>query len=107
MTFKRDMASLTAKEVLREYRTRNIVFWSLFLGWIPVVLFVAVPLGRRLNSDSVSQIVTAGWFMAVIAATIWRLNWACPRCNKNFYRKWWYNNALTMRCVNCGYRPGD
>jgi predicted ABC-type exoprotein transport system permease subunit len=108
MRFKRVTTSLIARqEAFREYRKRNLVFWSLFLGFIPVVVFLAVPLGRRLNSEGVAQIVSAVWFMVVVAAGIWRLNWECPRCGKNFYRKWWYKNAFAMRCVNCGYRPGE
>ena len=108
MRFNRVTASLIArKEALQEYRKRNLVFVGLLLGWIPAVVYVAVPLGRRMNSDGVAQILTAGWFMATVAAGIWRLNWQCPRCGKNFYRKWWYKNAFAMRCVNCGYRPGE
>jgi hypothetical protein len=108
MRFKRVTTSLIArKEALQEYRKRNLVFWSLFLGLVPVVVFVAVPLGRWLNSDSVAQIVATAGFMAIVAAGIWRENWKCPRCNQNFYRKWWYKNAFAMRCVNCGYRPGE
>lgn len=108
MRFKRVTASLIARrEALREYRKRNFVFWSLFLGWLPAVLLIALPLGRVLNSDRVAQAVIAVWFIALVAAAIWRLSWECPRCDKSFYHKWWYNNAFARRCVNCGYKPGE
>ena len=98
---------IARKEELQEYRKRNILFWVLFLGFIPAAVFVALPLGRLLNSNGVAEVLIAGWFMGVVAAAIWRLNWTCPRCNKNFYRRWWYKNAFAIRCVNCGYRPGE
>ena len=108
MRFKQVTTSLIArKEALWEYRKRNLVFVTFVVGLIPVTLFVAVPLGKLLNSNGAAQIVVTGWFMALVAAAIWRLNWTCPRCDKNFYRKWWYKNAFAMRCVNCGYRPGE
>jgi hypothetical protein len=98
---------IARREALYEYRKRNLVFWSLFLGCLPVIWFIAIPLGRWLNSESVAQIVATGWFLAIVATGIWRLDWKCPRCNKNFYRRWWYKNAFAMRCVNCGYKPGE
>ena len=98
-------AMISRKEELREYRTRNLVFWGLFLGLIPSVLLIAIPLGKQLNSDRVAGAVLVGWLFATFAAAIWRLRWKCPRCNKSFYSKWWYNNAFTTKCVNCGYRP--
>src|SRR6187549_765721 len=68
MRFKRITTSLIARrEALLEYRKRNLVFWSLFLSGLPVIGFVAVPLGRRLNSESVAQIVATGWFMVIVA----------------------------------------
>ena len=93
------------KEALREYRKRNVVFWVLFLGWVPVIMLVAIPLGRMLNSNVVTETLITAWFMGVVAATIWRLRWECPRCSKPFYTKW-YHNAFATKCVYCGYRPG-
>ena len=108
MRFKRVTSSLIAKkEAEREYRKRNVVFFALFLGWIPFSVFIAVPLGKELNADWLSETLIFGWFLAIFVSAIWRLNWECPRCNKSFYKKWWYNNAAAMRCVNCGYKPGE
>lgn len=108
MRFKRVTASvISRKEAHREYRKRNLVFFVLFLGWIPFVSLVAIPLGRQLNSDWLAETMSVSWFCGVIAAAIWRLNWRCPRCDKKFYTKWWYKNAVAMRCVNCSYKPGE
>ncbi len=98
---------IARQEALWEYRKRNLVFWSLALSGFFAILYVAVPLGRWLNSEGVAQILSTAWFLGIVATGIWRLNWKCPRCNKNFYRKWWYQNAFAMRCVHCGYRPGE
>lgn len=92
-------------ESLREYRKRNLVFWGLFLGFLPGVLIIAIPLGRRLNSNQVAGTIIVVWFIAALIAAVWRLSWKCPRCSKSFYSKWWYNNAFTTKCVNCGFRP--
>jgi ribosomal protein S27AE len=108
MRFKRvTTQQINKREALHEYRKRNLVFFVLFLGWVPFGVCVVGPLGRYFNSEGLARALVTVWFMAIAASAIWRLNWICPRCGKKFYTKWWYKNVATLKCVNCGYRPGE
>jgi len=108
MRFKRvTTQQINKRESLIEYRKRNLVFWGLFVLWIPYGVLVVGPLGRYFNSEVLAGTLVTLWFIAIFVAGIWRLNWICPRCNKKFYTKWWYKNTFAMRCVYCGYRRGE
>lgn len=89
----------------REYYKRNLVFWVLFIGWLPVMVFIVIPVARVLNFPNAANGLALIFFAAVMAAGIWRANWNCPRCGERFYRKWWYTNSFSTKCVHCGFRP--
>ena len=93
------------KEALREYRKRNFIFWGLFLGLFPAVVFVAPELARLFNSNEAAFTILTVWAIAMVVAGFWRGSYRCPRCRKRFYYKWWYKDAFTTKCVHCRYRP--
>ena len=99
--------AINNEDAVWEYRKSNLVFWVLFLSYVPGILFVAGPLGRVLNSETTSQLIAASWFAGIVAAALWRLNYVCPHCGERFYYRWWYKSAFAVRCVNCGLRPAE
>ena len=38
-------------------------------------------------------------FVGMVSAYSFR----CPRCERRFARTWYMSNALTSRCLHCGY----
>ena len=91
---------------LRDYRRRNLIFWGLFLGMVPATLLIATPLGRLFNSNWIAETIATAWFAAVAGATIWRMNFECPRCGEMFYtKKWIFRQPFTRKCVHCEFRP--
>ncbi|HEY2961386.1 MAG TPA: hypothetical protein VGJ37_03165 [Pyrinomonadaceae bacterium] len=93
------------KMAVREYYKRNVVFWALFVSYVPAMLFIGIPLSRLFRSENGAGIIATALFACIVAAALWRINWRCPRCDEMFYRKWWYSNAFSTRCVHCGFRP--
>ena len=93
------------KTAAREYYKRNIVFWGLFLSYVPLMIFILIPLVRTFNSRNAAGMLAMFFFAGVGAAAIWRNNWRCPRCGERFYRKWLYTNSFSTKCVHCGFRP--
>ena len=96
----------SAEQERREYYKRNFAFWGMFLGFIPASV-IAVELARIIESPVLSQLLVLMLFSATIAASVWRMNWRCPRCYERFYYKWWYGQAFSTKCVHCGFRPGS
>ena len=99
------LQSMIGEEPLRDYRRRNLIFWGLFLSFIPATLLIAAPLGRMFNSNLTAELIATAWFAGIAAAAIWRLNFECPRCGEKFYSKNWYKQPLTRKCVHCEFRP--
>jgi ribosomal protein S27AE len=94
-------------ESRRDYRRRNLIFWGLFLSFIPATLLIDATLGRLINPTWAAELITTAWFAGVIATGIWRLNFECPRCGKKFYTKHWFRQPFTTKCVHCHFRPAD
>ena len=99
--------AISNEEAVWEYRKRNFIFWGPFLSFVPGILYVADPLGRLLNSETTSQLITVSWFAGIVVSALWRLSYICPHCGERFYYKWWYKNAFAMRCVHCRLRPAE
>lgn len=84
-----------------EYRKRNTLFWLVFLGFMPGVLLIGIPLSRLLNVDNVAGLVAIIWMVAFVITGNYRAFWRCPRCRKPFFHKWWYHNFFARKCVHC------
>jgi Zn ribbon nucleic-acid-binding protein len=95
------------KSTRREYQKRNLIFWGLFLGYVPGVLLIGIPLGRLLNFKEATGLIALAWMLSAVIAGIWRVRWKCPRCQKGFYTRWWYYHTFATKCVNCGFRPAE
>jgi predicted RNA-binding Zn-ribbon protein involved in translation (DUF1610 family) len=92
------------KDAVREYYKRNLIFFALFLGYVPGLLVTSM-LARLLHLEKAVGVVSFVWFCSVVIAAVWRTNWPCPNCGNTFYRKWWYRQSLATKCVHCGFRP--
>jgi len=92
---------------LREYRKRNLVFFGLFIGYMPGLALIGGGLNRFFGVQKWLGWVALVWLVTWMIAGAWRMDWNCPRCHKKFYRKWWMGNAFALRCVHCRFRPGD
>ncbi|HEU4714985.1 MAG TPA: hypothetical protein VFS76_25720 [Pyrinomonadaceae bacterium] len=88
----------------REFLKRNLVFWGLFVGFVPGMVLIS-EVGRKYGVSEAFGFAGFAWMAAVIVAAIWRMSWKCPRCRKRFYYKWWYGNSFALKCVHCGFRP--
>ena len=84
-----------------EYRRRNILFWTVWLTYIPGVLLIGVPLSRMFHSNNVVFVVAVIWMVAFVITGNYRSFWKCPRCHKPFFHKWWYHNTFARKCVHC------
>jgi hypothetical protein len=85
-----------------DYQRRRRQAWIAFLGYIPGVFVLGVPLGLLFRSGWPFQAVAIGW-LALSAVTSYRMgSFPCPRCHKPFFRTWWYHNSFARRCVHCG-----
>jgi len=97
--------SAITEQERREYYKRNLVFWGLFLGFIPAAV-AAAEVTPVLRLPALFQSVVLTWFFVTLVAAVWRMSWRCPRCSERFYYKWWYGNSFSTKCVHCGFRPG-
>ena len=92
----------------RDCRKRTIIFWIVFLGYMPgvgVIFFAVGPslaalTGIKLND---SGIMIAFCWMVAFAITGFRLSlFRCPRCGQSFFWGSWYTNTFARKCVHCG-----
>ena len=84
-----------------ECRRRDVLFWTVFLTYMPGVVVIGVPLSRLFHSDYVIGIVAIAWMVAFAVTHLYRTFWKCPRCHKPFFHKFWYQNifAKQMRAL--------
>jgi len=87
-----------------EYRKRNFLFWTVFLTFIPAGI-IAAQLARLVDVPEIFGLVIIAWMAAFVITGIFRTMWRCPRCHKPFFRKWWYHNSFTTKCLHCRFRP--
>lgn len=84
-----------------EYRKRDTLFWIIFLGFLPGVGLIGIPLSRLLGLEELAMVVAGIWIFAFAIAANYRAFWRCPRCRKPFFHKWWYNNFFATKCLHC------
>ena len=96
----------------RDLRRRRIIFWAVFLSYIPGVWAIFFAVGLPLSAltgiepDHFGLAIASCW-MAAFAVTGWRLGlFSCPRCHKRFFATWWYHNPFARKCLNCGLPNG-
>jgi len=92
----------------RDYRRRRLVFWAVFLGYVPGVMLILFAVGLPLSAlsgikpDYFAYPVAGAWMLAFLIASV-RLSWfRCPCCHKWFFATFWYHNPLAQECVHCG-----
>ena len=82
----------------RTLRQRRIVFWSLFIAFLPVAGGASV-LGER-----VRLVVATCWMIAVVVSDA-LLAWSrCPRCDGRCFAYGLRHNVWAERCASCGVR---
>lgn len=85
-----------------EYRKRrNIALFALF-GYVPVVFTVALVSIRLFSTLTPAFVLAFAWMVFFAVAGNVVIRFACPRCGKPFFTKWWYHNTFARRCVHCG-----
>ena len=83
------------------YRRRRLVAFLLFVGYLPAVLAIAIPLKRVTGSDEWMAAVAFCW-MAAWGFSIIRLgSFRCPRCGKGFHVSGMFGNPLARNCLHC------
>lgn len=89
------------EEQWKDYRRRRRWFWIAFLGYLPGVPLIGMPLGYLFSSEKAVMVVAIAW-MAAIAITSYRAGaWRCPRCGETYFAKPWISNPLARRCLHC------
>jgi len=92
----------------RDYRKRILVFWAVFLGYMPGVLVLFFGIGLPISAligikpDYFFYPLAGSWMLAFLIASLRAGLFCCPRCGKWFFATWWYRNPLTRKCVHCG-----
>jgi|ERR1035441_1744215 hypothetical protein len=84
-------------------RVRNIV-WLAFLGYVPIVAFIAFVSVRLFSTLTPAFIAAFAWMGFFLIAGNLFIRFPCPRCGKPFFSKWWYYNSFARRCVHCGLK---
>lgn len=91
-----------------DYRRRRLVFWILFLGFVPGVWGIFWGIGRPLSAmsgikpDYFFYPIAGAWMLAFVIASIRLGLFACPRCRNWFFSTWWSRNPDAKTCVHCG-----
>ncbi len=91
-------------EQWNEYRKRLLMFWSMWLGGIPLVAGVGILLSQVLPGNLVERIfpaIAGAWMLAFAAAGIRLTYWRCPRCRRFFFERGMFVNQLGRRCLHC------
>jgi predicted RNA-binding Zn-ribbon protein involved in translation (DUF1610 family) len=84
------------------YKKRLAVAVALFLGYIPGVAAIAIPLQRITGSDVWVPAVASGWMVAWAVAVVRLNSFRCPRCGNVFHVRGLYGNPFARNCLHCG-----
>jgi len=84
----------------RDFRRRRMIFWAVFLGYVPCVLalffVVGLPVASltEVKSDYFFYAIALCWMAAFLVTSIRAAHFPCPRCGKRFFATWWYRNPF-------------
>ncbi len=92
----------------REFRKRRLIFWAIFLGYIPGVLIIWIAIGLPVSAltgikpDYFFYPIALCWLFMFLIASLRVGLFRCPRCHKWFFATWWYHNPFARKCAHCG-----
>ena len=103
------MDDVSIEAALAEIRRRRRQIWALWLGYIPAMVLLAIPIRLLVpvHSQETALMIAALAWMALFAGATVRVGWVrCPRCGERFHerRKWGiglWHNPWSRRCLNC------
>lgn len=78
-------------------------YWLFFAGLIPAFL-IGSGLASLVKSD-VPIFILLGADVVGLGRYGWQpMAFPCPRCGQDFFRRRWFHNRFTGRCLHCGLR---
>jgi len=93
-----------------DLRRRRILFWAVFLSYLPGVAFInfaivpSLVASTGVKSDNIILTTAACWMIAFAIAGFRLTLFRCPRCGKHYFSTWWYTNSFARKCVHCGLK---
>jgi uncharacterized Tic20 family protein len=78
----------------RDYRKHTIIFWIVFLSYIPGVAAIFLTIGPSLAAltgiklDNIGMMIALCWMVAFAIASFRMSQFRCPRCEKRFFATW-------------------
>src|SRR5262249_54196259 len=95
--------ALARESPWRSCQFRERLLFLIWLGYIPGVSAIGIPLAKRYGSETPFIIVAALWMAAGAVAGISLSLFKCPRCRKPFFLgKWLSSNPMARKCMRCG-----
>jgi hypothetical protein len=91
-----------------DLRWRRIMFWAVFISYIPGVAFINFAMGPSLSAltgvkpDNVVLTIALCWMIAFAIAGLRLSLFRCPRCGRSFFSTSLYTNSFARKCVHCG-----
>jgi len=92
----------------RDYRKRRLVFWGVFLSYMPGAMALFFGVGLPLSSltgikaDYFFYPIAGAWMLAFLITRLRITSFLCPRCGKFFFSILWYRHPFASKCVHCG-----
>jgi hypothetical protein len=87
-----------------EYRKRRNVAIFALLGYVPVVFPLAIVAFKLFHTFIPGDVFAGTWMIFFVISGNRVMRFACPRCGKWYFAKWWYHNMFVRHCVHCGLR---
>src|SRR5688572_28742358 len=90
------------------YRSRSLTAWALFLGYLPAIFLISIPLRWLLGSraEVVVMAIALIWMACAAVACRRLMFWRCPRCKNRYASSGWlaWKDFWTRECLHCGLR---
>jgi predicted membrane metal-binding protein len=87
-----------------DYRMRRRIFWIICISYLPGVFLLSLPLEKYFHSDVPMMVIAFSWLFAFLASG-WYMNvWICPCCGNPYFKRRWFYNQFTSKCVHCGLK---